>query len=513
MKPIGALLLALAAALPAVARQEFVTTVAGQRISGSNVCLWRAGDESAYFAKFMGDGTEVLCLSADHVLDLPAGAWNYFAYHDSAYVSVHPGHVTVYEVSDEYHATEVELVPAGTLDFTRIMSSLAASDEVVVYVPNDPYPRSPSAMRRLVGDDRTMLVPAGAAVVPMIIRAGVPVAVGEPAVVRTGETKLVEPIAASTTIIVPVRLALSDALWRSGGIVDPVITVRTAEGKGLEPRPPPRRGTGIERSLLIVRPVRAGAVTFRLEGARWKAAELTVRAVEGAVTLAEKGLTGVPAAEVNVAWELSPDAVAVRRVNPACNVERAAAAVRLWRCDSGEERANCASLVREIAEAAAMGPLSSGRLQEGSLDAGTYEVEFSFPPLPARRTRFTAKAAEMHEEEQRIDVDTISGRVTRGGKAVLAGGLQAGGTVVTTSELDGSYTLPVQGELGIVPVQVGACDKSFRFTAVPEEPVPAGATFDIDIPDNGLEISVSDARSGASGRSGREPLQHRRACR
>ncbi|MEA2463970.1 MAG: hypothetical protein QOJ98_1717 [Acidobacteriota bacterium] len=175
--------------LPAMARIEFLATVNGQRLAGSQVCFSSAGEESRYFSKFMGDGTDVLCLSADDVIDMPAGSWNYFAYHDSGYVSAHPGHITVTAVSDHYSSAEVELVPAGVLDLSKVVAALPASDELVVYFPNNDQPRSPSAVRRLVPGSTRMFVPAGAQVLPLVIRSGLPVLTGEPVVVGRGETK------------------------------------------------------------------------------------------------------------------------------------------------------------------------------------------------------------------------------------------------------------------------------------------------------------------------------------
>jgi hypothetical protein len=464
---------------------EFIATSNGQRMVGSQVCFSSAGEESRYFAKFMGDGSDVVCLSADDVLDMPPGDWNYFAYHESGYVSPHPGHMTVGAVSDRYSAVDVELVPAGVLDLTKVVAALPASDEAIVYFPNDDQPRSPSAIRRLPPGATKMYVPAGVQVLPLAIRAGAPVLVGDPVVVDLGQTKELAPLQVTTTVIVPIQLALTDEIWRRGAIVDPVLSVRTADGAELASVVPLRQGTALERSLLIVRPAKGGPLRVRVDGPRWKATELRVDAVAGQVTVSGEPLWGVPAGELDLYWDSTPKAAAVRHENPACSGTVQPATVRLSKCAAGD-----CTLVREVQAAQA-----SGSLNYPSLDPGEYEVELAFPPLPVKRTRVTIPATEQRDLREQLDAPTVQGRITRGGSPVSAATVHVLGTVVAVSELDGSYALPVDGELGIVAVGIEACDASFSFTTATAVPIRAGSTFDIEIPDNRLEVTVVDART------------------
>lgn len=482
------LLATMLLSLPAQARMEFFATRNGERLAGSQVCFSAAGESSRYFAKFMGDGSDVLCLGADAVIDLPVGNWNYFAYHESGYVSPHPGHITVSAVSDDYTSTDVELVPAGVLDLAKVVAALPASDEAVVYFPNNEHPRSPSTIRRLTPGSMRMYVPAGAQVLPLVIRSGTPVLAGDPIVVAQGETRDVAPLQSTTTAIVPIQLSLPDDIWRSGTIVDPVVSARTADGAVLTPLIPPRSGTSLERSLLIVRPPQGGPLRIRLEGARWKATEMRVEVQPGRVTATGESLWGIPAGELDLHWELTPNAAAIRHENPACRDVVQPAAVRLLRC-AGAADAKC-TLFDEVRPAQ-----PSGSRNYPSLDPGDYEVELAFPPLPAKRTRLTVPVTERRELREQVDALTVRGRVTRGRSFVGAATVHVLGKTVSVSELDGSYAIPVSGQLGIVPVGVQACDDSFSFTTAPSAPIPAGSTFDIEIPDNRVEVTVVDKRT------------------
>jgi hypothetical protein len=482
------LLATLLLSFPAQARMEFFATLNGERLAGTQVCFSAAGEPSRYFVKFMGDGTDVLCLSADEVIDLPVGGWNYFAYHERGYVSPHPGHITVSAISDHYSSTDVELVPAGVLDMAKVLGVLPASDEAVVYFPNNDQPRSPSAIRRFVPGSTRMYVPAGAQVLPLVIRSGVPVLAGDPVVVAQGETKDVPPLENTTTAIVPIQLSLPDDIWRSGAIVDPVVSARTADGTSLTPVIPLRRGTALERSLLIVHPPKGGPLRIRLEGPRWKATELRVEAHEGGVTAAGEPLWGIPAGELDLSWESTPEAAAIRHENPACPDVVQPAAVRLLRCADAADT-KC-TLFDELRPAPA-----SGSRNYPSLDPGDYEVELAFPPLPAKRARLSIPATERRELREQVEALTVRGQVTRGRSFVGAARVDVLGKVVAVSELDGSYAIPVAGELRIVPVTVQACDDSFSFTTAPSAPIPAGSTFDIEIPDNRIEVTVVDKRT------------------
>jgi hypothetical protein len=292
----------------------------------------------------------------------------------------------------------------------------------------------------------------------------------------------------TTTAIVSIQLLLTDEIWRSGAIVDPVVSARTMDGAVLTPLIPLRSGTSLERSLLIVRPPAGGPLRIRLEGPRWKATELHVDAHLARVTVAAEPLWGVPAGELDLSWESTPEAVAIRHENPACPDVVQPAAVRLLRCADAADT-KC-TLFDEVRPAPA-----SGSRNYPSLDPGDYEVELVFPPLPAKRTRLTIPATERREVREQVEALTVRGQVTRGRAFVGAATVHVLGKTVAVSELDGSYAIPVAGALGIVAVGVQACDDSFSFTTAPSAPIPAGSTFDIEIPDNRIEVTVVDRRT------------------
>ena len=309
--------------LPAMARTEFLATVNGKRLAGSQCASPRRATSRGISASSWATGRTSSASAPTTSSTCRWEAGNYFAYHDRGYVSPHPGHITVSAVSDHYSSTDVELVPAGVLDLTKVVAAIPASDEAVVYFPNNEQPRSPSAIRRLAPGSTRLYVPAGVQVLPLVIRSGAPVLTGEPVVVARGEMKDVAPLQSTTTAIVPIQLLLTDDIWRSGTIVDPVISARTTDGSSLTPVIPLRHGTSLERSLLIVRPPKGGPLRVRMEGARWKATELHVEAHEGRVTVAGEPLWGIPAGELDLSWNQRrkprPFVTRTRRVRTWCS--------------------------------------------------------------------------------------------------------------------------------------------------------------------------------------------------
>ncbi len=467
------------------ARTEFLTTVDGKRVVGSHVCFSRAGSEGLYFPQFLGDGTEVRCLPADRVLDLPVGAWNYFAYHDDGFVSVHPNHVVVQRETDRYVAGEIAMFPAGKLDISRLVASVPSSTEVVLYFPNNNFDRSPSAIRRAPLDVTDVWVPAGATIVPLAMRGWNPVAVGKPIVVGRGERFVAEPFPMQEpTVIIPVRLQLADNLWITERVGTFDISARTADGQSLQPAVPLRKGIGIERSLAIFRVPTVRNVQVSFTGELWKAATVEVAPQSGSIAVAD-WLVGVPAAQVRVEWEFAASAEVARADKRPCPAKVEPALVRLVRCTT---EAAC-DVIKEVPDA----PMS-GVLEAGSLSPGEYRAELTFPPFSPIRTQVSANPAELTAVKETIGQRVVSGIVTRDEKPVAAT-IVVSGIRTATREADGAFALSVSDALPVIPISVKACDGSFSYTAVPPHPIPAGGRFDIDIPSNSLEVTVVDAKT------------------
>ncbi|MGN6185576.1 MAG: hypothetical protein ACTHQM_18200, partial [Thermoanaerobaculia bacterium] len=237
-------------AAPLLARVEYFTTVGGQRIPGSRVCFSRGGYEGEYFARFMGDGTEVRCVSADDVIDLPKGDWVYYATNAEGFVSVHPYYVSVQQPSPQYETREITMVPAATIDLSAAIKSIPSSCEVVLYFPNHAYPNSPSNLRRVPIDQTDVLIPADSAVVPIAMRGWEPVAIGNPISLAAGSRRVLEPFVMRPAVVIPLRLNLSQTMW-GRGVVPPFSVIAKTKSGTIQPLVPLREGIGSERSLLL----------------------------------------------------------------------------------------------------------------------------------------------------------------------------------------------------------------------------------------------------------------------
>lgn len=475
----------------AFGRTEFITTVDDVRLSGSQVCFWQAGDGTDYFDQFLAHPSDVECLPGDAIVDMPIGKWNFFAFNGDGFVSAHPDMGTIFQVSDHYNAVGITLHPAGTLDFTSALASLHASAELVVYFANNGIKHSSPTIRRLMPGSAEMLVPAGVPVVPLVMEGTKLVGVGEPIVVRSGERRAVDRVDHGPVFVVPLRLELSDELWRRGEIGAMQITAETSDGRLLQPLVPIRESTDIERSLLMFRADSAKRLTARIGGPMWKPAELVLDLSKDRATMASDWLVGLPASHVSLSWDVDPGAAVVLDEGSECPV-REPAAVRLSRCEpvSAGEGEQC----RVVKELAGIAP--SGELELEALEPGSYRADFRFPPLEDSRVEFEASPLEHERLKHRVSADLVSGIVTRGGVPVLSAMIRAGGLETPIRAADGAYALPVDEELRVIPVGIVACDDSFSYVAMPTAAIPAGGIFDIEVPDNKLVVTVLDAENG-----------------
>ncbi len=472
-------------AAPLLARVEYFTTVGGQRIPGSRVCFSRGGYEGEYFARFMGDGTEVRCVSADDVIELPKGDWVYYATNAEGFVSVHPYYVSVQQPSSRYESREITMVPAATIDLSSAIKSIPSSCEVVLYFPNHAYPSSPSNLRRVPIDQTDVLIPADSAVVPIAMRGWEPVAIGKPISLAAGSTRVIEPFVMRPAVVIPLRLNLSQSAW-SHGAVPPFSVIAKTKSATIQPLVPIREGIGSERSLLLY--VTNEPITAVLAGELWQSQTIEI-VPGGGATVAEPGFVAEPAAALNVEWSFNTSAEILRKQNPECAVNVQAAVVRVSHC----EPADTCAIVAERQDADFRGVLNVPALKPGE-----YRVEMNFPPLQSIKRTVVVQAFERRSIEEVIGDDIVTGRVSRDGNPVNAI-ITIPGVTTATDIADGAFALPVRGALPLVPVSVQLCEASTRFVTVPAEPVPAGGRFDIVIPNNKLEVRIVDAAS-------REPL-------
>jgi hypothetical protein len=480
---IPLLVLTMLATNASAGRTEFVATLAGERLSGSTVCFFPATANDGFFEKFLSSG-DVRCLSADAVLDIPAGNWNIFVEHERGYTSTHPTFQFGNDDSDGrgYHRVAVTMRPAARLRF----STDSPEDNVrpVVYFPNRGNRDEPATVRPLMPSRDYLLVPTSTPVVPLLVRGTRIVQVGEPVMLQEGtaaEASFPAPKQGRRDVVALMRVLgeLEEAENRDDRFE---LALETSDGV-LAPLVPPRSGLELDRSLAIFRNVPAGDATITVGGRRWASQRITVPAAAEAVQVLATPVGLRRAGEILFNWT-TPEAI--ESATP-CRVKPQPAPalhVLVQKCDP-----DC-QLLSET-------PLDEprGTRTIGNLSAGKYRVTL-------KHTRFgtTSRDVEIHrgattDAALELTPVTITGSVKLGDEHVTADVLFVTGR--TTTDINGRYVAVLPRAPGPETVTVLPCGGEDEYVAVPREPLGDGSVFDINISRTILNVAVHDQQSGA----------------
>lgn len=184
----------------------------------AEICFHRAAGVKTPFEQFFVSN-DVHCFPGDKVIELPTGFWNFYA-RGARSVSANPGVLSFHGTHDDQRAYKNILLtvqPAVAVSFrswTDVISSFGPDAYAAVYVTgsadrlSNVYP---------VPEGQTeLLVPVGIRAVPLIIRNGRPIVVGEPFVGAAHEKRvaLPQPDRETNFIVAEVQ-------------VDPVLTTAT----------------------------------------------------------------------------------------------------------------------------------------------------------------------------------------------------------------------------------------------------------------------------------------------
>lgn len=484
---------------PAMAfREEFMTRVNGERIAGSTVCFFPAKADDGFVKKFLSS-SDVRCLSADSVIDVPAGQWNIFAFNGADYVSLHP---EFYEAFGEdpftYGRVSINLVPAARLDLAAVVADLSADEHLAVYFPNDSYPESPATMRPLMTGETSLLIPADMRVVPIIVKDGVPVeAIGTFRGARGERVVVPKYHRSGTDIFAVIRLESAD--MRKATAEPPNVVLEGANGTRVEPLLPIRGGATIDRSLAIFRAPKVGAYHLTLHGPGWKTDQLDVAMNVDAAHLTPRPLHAHPLAAVTVGWSIRPATLtAILATEHVCGKsanERARKptppALRLLKCtDEVTTNTEGCAVVEER-------PL---RLDDGAgtelfnVEAGTYAAEMLYGDLRAVSEPRKAGIGEPQVLHALDSAQILNGTVKRGTRRIAARLIFESGEALALD--DGQFTAalsrPAAGTVTVHP-----CDGGEFYDEVLLEPVTSGS-IDITIPENKVTVHVVDGTTGTA---------------
>jgi hypothetical protein len=481
---LRAVVAAVVLATPAfAARTEFIGLLDGKRVTGGTACFYPAVADDGFFAKFLSSD-DIRCLPADKIIDMPVGNWNmYLDRQDPAYTSNEP----IFQTGDfeeeidrqGYRGVGVDLVPAGTLRFTRRVSD---GERAAAYI----HSASPALIRPMRPGQSEMLIPSGKPVLPLLVRNGTISRIGRMTAVNSdGFTEAVfdETSPGKRHVVVLLRLP-ENVRGAAEGFEAPDIRLRLPDGRQIKPLLAPRSGAEIDRSLLIFEQVPAGPAEVVVEGRFWRNGLMAVPATTAAVQVLDQAFEAQPAGAMILRWSVPREAAAdLCRMQEARNRDRVLSEVRLSLCHPA-----CTVLARRTIGG------EKGIFELGSLDPGIYRAELVHP-FGTVAKEITVRSGEQAKADISVASVVITGSIAVGNLPMAADIIFSNGT--TKTDLSGRYTAVLPASPGRNFVTIVPCDGSAHYKVTPKSALDDLSIFDVHVPSNEIAVTVLNAATAA----------------
>jgi hypothetical protein len=490
--PICAALVLLGAQRAAAVRIEFKTIYNEIRIPDSEVCFF-PGDASNQLKSYF-QSNDVRCVPADKVLDVPRGAWHFFARSSDGFTSAWPGFVLLREDLDAYKGIQVDLVPAAKLNVSAIKRILQPKQHAVIYFPGTDADHLPFLFP-VRGDEDTLLVPAGRKCVPMIAEQSRPVWIGAPLQLAPGEM-----IEADIAPLAPLTLVAwvqfdRKALRRWGGPLDvpppPAIDLMTPYGKRFAPIVPVHHFGEPDLVLIPVPRDAHGPAELVVAGDHWSTYQrsLSLPNSAGVVTL-DAPIPMTLLGAVSISWDLNGQAFAASSCAPA---ESSHPRLELLICSVNPSTSSSDGLPQYCRVVREVDASDRSVIELWDIEPGDYWVRFT--PAGGVTPWYEQIVVESGAKVARRLVphyNTITGRVTRANRAVSSVVTFVGGFGVSDATT-GFYRAYLRRDPRTNSVSVRPCDGTSSFFDKPDHSLQAGDVYDIELPANAVQIRAIDS--------------------
>jgi hypothetical protein len=478
-------------------RFEFVVRAHGERLPGAEVCFY-PGDPATSASLLFGT-SDVRCVPADKIIDVPPGVWNFYARHDDGWVTAHASTIVERDSSDRYHGVTMELVASAQIIFT---GEHDPQDRFAAYVPMAHGRAAPPAFPLRRGSNR-LEVPAEEPFVLLRVRRNRPIAAGPLTILKVGE------VADAESLLPPIQqrdliawILVADSSRRAVTATAPPV-VRLISPDGTEHRPlydMEASGT-LHRSLVIFREVIDEVVSLRLTGRDWRTYDQRVNLSsrrEG--TFLDAPLVARLPQRVTVSWDLPAGVRELpesgRNCDSATGGREYQVTVKLLSCpgwrDPETRPADLHGCLPEAEEV--VRTLRGGSVDFDLLAPGGYAAVVEAGASRIGRMPVYVRASEDVATQIRPSWLRVFGRLTEGGEPLRAVLQFRGGSAV--ADFDGRFDATVAALPASDNVVIEPCDGSPAFEHIPSAALNAGGPYDIDIPRNRLTVRVRDAKSG-----------------
>jgi hypothetical protein len=504
-------------ALPAFARVRITAKYKGETVPDAEVCFYPAvfADPFAALAS-----PEFRCLPSDTEIAIPNKSFAVFARRGTDLVTMH--HAIVHASPDRQQGVAtrvVSLAPAVSLNAKAILSRLG-KDEHLAIILGETSQNRPTVMP-LQSAGGLAPLPVGVPAVPLLIKGGQPIEVGDflkptsgnPAELRFSQAsdgttilvrfRAIDPLLAANGTNPSSPKLYSDAFLKLLFSQDvPVVEVIDTAGKVHQSDLKALKASNLFETVYVFRNVPPGKVRIRTGGSSWQTTEQAIEIrPRQSVATPEPVLLRL-GANVHVSLDNS---FQLPKTVSTCGTEsggekRDTRSVGLFQCQRAMDRA---TLTPEVL--ARCTPLGSQEVAGNSrtpqinfdgVKAGDYLIAAKVGERVVNLELAHATLGSTTEITMPLVGNYVTGRVTRAGKPAKSEVRFLTGTAVSDPDTGEYFALLSKPHRAHVGVQVIACDEAFVYMRAPAADIENGARYDIEIPSNEIIVDVLEKNTG-----------------
>jgi hypothetical protein len=473
------LLMVMSIAVRSAAETVVTLERAGAPVANGEVCRFLARDRENPVRRWL-HSQAVTCVAAGSAMTFPAGMWNVFGKVEGKWLS----EPVLVEGSKAPPTLELTLGPAATL--TPVVP---AGKTAVFYAPRlgiaFPYVET---MQRVT-------VPASVDLWAIVLEKSQPLSITSIPAVDPGTERAVD-IQGSTGgpfVLGWLQVPEADraALSKAQGVSSPRVRFTSGgSARDSDPLPPLAQLNG---AFVLVRGVPAADGELDVAGRGWIPYRSRVKVDTHNVTVANSALVARAAASLFVSWGKGSDLMALDRELGSCGGGEGPAprlAVSVAAC-AGEDDESCRVIHQETFDP----EMPFGTFMVDDIPPGNYRAEMHFGKLPPIREDVKVLPLQQKRVDLYAQYETLYGGLTLGGSPLDedANLKFPGDGVGFASHQSGEYRAVLLDMFDTdARIDVAACRGAFRAFALASRPSRRNARFDVDIPDNALEINVTD---------------------
>jgi len=480
---IRSFILLLLLTVPAAAyRREYVVTWEGKRMPGSEVCFYRGIRGDAY-SLFLSP-SDVRCLPADAILDFPPGLIHTFARHKDGFASLQRD-FTVYDgprnPEQGYEKLQTRLEKAGFVDFSVVVKRIAGKQRFGIWLGSTPT--SFSTFIPLVPGEMTVIAPAGAVLVPLIIENGLPIRAGEPLYLEPGERRSAsfESQSNESDVIMQVRLDADSISTARSVLPAPEIALKSGD-RIIHPIAPLYGPE--ESALLFFQHVPTGDAEVISGGSMWKTVNRIVEVLPRPVTIVREALPLVAGGSIEIRWSIEGARETVSQCHEARTSDVPLLRATLLRC-AGKN--HCSTVANATAPFA-----FTASLAFNGVTPGAYTLSVEPPDGKPQSVNAEAITGRRTTLDLKLSSFDFFGSVKVNGKPVHARLIFDSGQAVSDDE--GHYTATLAADPRQSIVQVEPCQGERTYAFIPRAAPSINTAYDIDINPVRLRVKVVDAQ-------------------